>query len=39
MLRVSIGDHRQVIFVNQQHKFIQKYDEAFYWVEQQHGFA
>jgi hypothetical protein len=23
----------------QQHKFRQKYDEAFYWVEQQHGFA
>jgi hypothetical protein len=41
MLRVSIGAHRQVIFVPsmQQHKFRQKYGEAFYWVEQQHGFA
>jgi hypothetical protein len=39
MLRVSIGAHRQVISVNQQHKFIQKYGEAFYWVEQQQGIA
>ncbi len=23
----------------QQHKFTHKYGEAFYWVEQQHGFA
>jgi hypothetical protein len=27
------------VFLALQHKFRQKYGEAFYWVEQQHGFA
>jgi hypothetical protein len=27
------------VFLAQQHKFCQKYEEAFYWVEQQLGFA
>jgi hypothetical protein len=38
MLRVSIGAHHQVIFVPSSTN-LDKNMEAFYWVEQQHGFA
>jgi hypothetical protein len=49
MLSVSIGAHKYAAcfywrppssyLCAQQHKFRQKYGEAFYWVEQQRGFA
>jgi hypothetical protein len=49
MLSVSIGAHKYAAcfywrppssyLCAQQHKFRQKYGEASYWVEQQHGFA
>jgi hypothetical protein len=49
MLSVSIGAHKYAAcfywrppssyLFSQQHKFRQKYGEASYWVEQQHGFA